>query len=109
VYVSVDWFMFDSAALFWLLLGIMGLIAACLLLMAYEMARRDRGGRTREPARAAKECAYFFGFLSKYPFDKPIPNECFGCVLALSCIKAVEPVGAEAVAVKKVEAASVQH
>jgi len=100
--------MFDSASLFWLLLGIMGMIAACLLLMAYEMAKRDHGGRTKEPARAAKECAYFFGFLSKYPFDKPIPNECFGCVLALSCIKAVESERMEAAGEKKVEAVPIQ-
>ncbi len=82
--------MFDFATLFWLLLGIMALITACLLLIAYEMAKKDMG-RTKEPAKAAKECAYYFGFLSKYPLDKPVPSECFGCVLTLSCIKAVEP------------------
>jgi len=99
--------MFDFATLFWLLLGIMALITACLLLIAYEMVKRDKG-RTRESARAASECAYFFGFLSKYLFDKPIPNECFGCVLALSCIKAVAPVKGKA-GEKKVAVVKVQH
>jgi len=99
--------MFDFATLFWLLLGIMALITACLLLIAYEMAKKDRG-RTREPAKAAKECAYYFGFLSKYPLDKPVPSECFGCVLTLSCIKAVEPAKKKAEE-GKVEVAALQH
>ncbi len=89
------------------MLGIMALIAACLLLVAYEMAKRERG-RTREPARAAKECAYYFGFLSKYPLDKPIPDECFGCVLALSCVKAVESPRKKAEE-RKIEVAKLQH
>jgi len=99
--------MFDFATLFWLLLGIMALITVCLLLIGYEMAKRDRV-RTREPAKAARECAYYFGFLSKYPLDKPIPDECFGCVLALSCTKAVEPVKDKAKK-GKVELAAVQR
>ncbi len=99
--------MFDFATLFWLLLGIMALITACLLLIAYEMAKKD-SGRTKEPARAAKECAYYFGFLSKYPLDKPVPSECFGCVLTLSCIKAVEPPKRKAEQ-RKIEAATLQH
>lgn len=99
--------MSDFATLFWLMLGMMALITACLLLIAYEMAKRDRG-RTREPARAVKECAYFFGFLSKYALDKPIPNECFGCVLALSCTKAVEPVKDEPEE-ERIEVAKPQH
>ena len=99
--------MFDFATLFWLLLGIMALITACLLLIAYEMAKKDRG-RTKEPARAAKECVYYFGFLSKYPLDKPVPSECFGCVLTLSCIKAVEHSKKKAEE-GKVKVASLQH
>jgi len=85
----------------------MALITACLLLIAYEMAKKD-SGRTKEPARAAKECSYYFGFLSKYPLDKPVPSECFGCVLTLSCIKAEEPAKSKAKE-KKIEAAALQH
>jgi len=99
--------MFDFVTLFWLMLGIMALITACLLLIAYEMAKRDRG-RTKEPSKAAGECAYYFGFLSKYSLDKPIPDECFGCVLALSCVKAVEPAKSKAEE-GKVKVASLQR
>ncbi len=99
--------MFDFATLFWLLLGLMAMITVCLLLVGYEMAKRDLG-RTREPAEAAKECAYFFGFLSKRTLDKPIPSECFGCVLALSCVKAVESTK-EKTKKRKIGVAKLQH
>ena len=66
------------------------MITVCLLLIGYEMFKRDRA-RTKEPSRAERECTYYFGFLSEYPLTKPIPNECFGCVLALSCVKAAKP------------------
>lgn len=86
--------MFDSSTFFWLILAILVLIAVCLLLIAYEMAKRDmEKDRLRRKTRseALKECAYFFGFLSTYPLGKPVPDECFGCLLALSCVRAAKP------------------
>jgi len=35
------------------------------------------------------ECAHFFGYLSEHPRNQPIPNECFGCLLAIDCVKAL--------------------
>jgi len=86
--------MFDNSVLFWMILGILILITACLLLIAYEMNKRDVGRRSlpaRKRSQAIKECAFFFGFLSEQSVGKPIPEECFGCILALSCIKAKPP------------------
>ena len=86
--------MFESSTLFWMILGILVLITACLLLIAYEMTKRDTGRTSlhaKKRSEALKECAFFFGFLSEQPVGKPIPDECFGCTLALSCIKTTKP------------------
>ena len=85
--------MFEST-LFWMILGILVLITACLLLIAYEMTKRDVGRtglHAKKRSEALKECAFYFGFLSEQPVGKPIPDECFGCTLALSCIKTSKP------------------
>jgi hypothetical protein len=85
--------MFESSTLFWMILGILVLIAACLLLIAYEMTKRDVGKKSvhaKKRSEALKECAFYFGFLSEQPVGIPIPDECFGCTLALSCIKATK-------------------
>jgi hypothetical protein len=85
--------MFESI-LFWMILGILVLITACLLLIAYEMTKGDVGRtnlHAKKRSEALKECAFFFGFLSEQPVGKPIPDECFGCTLALSCIKTAKP------------------
>ena len=86
--------MFDSSVLFWMILGILVLITVCLLLIAYEMNRGDVGRRSlsaKKRSLAMEKCAFFFGFLSEQPIGKPIPEECFGCILALPCIKATKP------------------
>jgi len=86
--------MFENSTLFWMILGILVLITACLLLIAYEMTKKDAGRKsvhTKKRSEALKECAFYFGFLSEQPVGIPIPDECFGCTLALSCIKAAKP------------------
>jgi hypothetical protein len=85
--------MFESSTLFWMILGILVLIAACLLLIAYEISKKDLGRKcahTKKRSEALNECAFYFGFLSEQPDGIPIPDECFGCTLALSCIKATK-------------------
>jgi hypothetical protein len=32
------------------------------------------------------ECPHSFGYLSGYPSDQPIPDECFGCANAIQCM-----------------------
>jgi len=86
--------MFESSTLFWMILGILVLITACLLLIAYEMTKKEMAKKSlhaKKRSEALKECAFFFGFLSEQPVGIPIPDECFGCTLALSCIKAAKP------------------
>ncbi len=78
--------MLDSAALFWLILSALTLVIIGMFLMAYMMLVGDRGKR-REPV-GEKKCAHFFGYLSSYRGLQSIPEECFGCMLAINCIKA---------------------
>ena len=32
------------------------------------------------------ECQHSFGYLSGYPPDQPVPDECFGCPNAIKCM-----------------------
>ena len=32
-----------------------------------------------------QECPHSFGYLSGFPQDEPIPEECFGCPKAIEC------------------------
>ena len=32
------------------------------------------------------ECPHSFGYLSGYPSDQPIPDECFGCPNTINCM-----------------------
>lgn len=34
----------------------------------------------------ASGCAHSFGYLSHYPRNQPIPDECFGCMNAIQCV-----------------------
>ena len=33
-----------------------------------------------------EECPHHFGYLSGYPADQPVPEECFGCANAIACM-----------------------
>ena len=33
-----------------------------------------------------QECAHHYGYLSGYPLDEPIPDECFGCPKVIECM-----------------------
>lgn len=35
---------------------------------------------------AEKVCQHSFGYLSGYPLNQPIPEECFGCTKAIACM-----------------------
>ncbi len=56
----------------------------------YKTAGRDarKSSHAEQRSDNSKECAFFFGFLSERPTGKSIPEECFGCTRALSCLKA---------------------
>jgi len=80
------WGMADSGLLFWLILSALTLVIIGMFLMACMMlmgGRQKRGDLLSEG-----ECAHFFGYLSSYPGLQAIPGECFGCTLAIDCIRA---------------------
>ena len=33
-----------------------------------------------------EECPHHFGYLSGYPADQPVPEECFGCANTIACM-----------------------
>ena len=33
-----------------------------------------------------EECPHHFGYLSGYPSDQPVPEECFGCANVIACM-----------------------
>jgi len=80
--------MLDSALLFWLILSALSLVIVGMFLMAYMMLMGDR--RKRRGPVSEENCAHFFGYLSSYPGRQSIPEECFGCTLAINCIKATQ-------------------
>jgi len=46
------------------------------------MARLEAFDKMEE----TQECAHFYGYLSGYPLDEPIPDECFGCPKVIECM-----------------------
>lgn len=66
------------------------MITECMLLIVYMMKRKDikESPETESLHKTSKECAFYFGFLSERPTGKSIPEECFGCMRAMSCMKA---------------------
>ncbi len=81
--------MLESSTLYWLIVGILVIVTGCVMLVAYRMTHRGARQSSKEEnsSEALKECAFFFGFLSERPTGKTIPEECLGCVRALSCMK----------------------
>ena len=78
--------MLDYNALFALILAALTLVLTGLSLIAYLMITGDREKYERARV-AAHECTHFFGYLARHPRNQPIPDECFGCVSAIDCIK----------------------
>lgn len=85
--------MLESGALYWLIVGILVFATGCVMFVAYRMTHRGAGEICNEESssEAVKECAFFFGFLSEQSTGRIIPEECFGCMRALSCMKTTNP------------------
>lgn len=87
--------MTDSGTLFWLILAALILINTSLFVIVSLIITEDRkkkGLKVKErstPKKKAKqECLHFFGYLAEYRRNQPIPDECFGCTMAMDCIQA---------------------
>jgi len=86
--------MADYTTLFTLILTaltfvIIGIIFIVYIIMIGE--REKKKLQTNESSSVAEEettqdCPHFFGYLSGYPLNEPIPDECFGCTKAIECV-----------------------
>ena len=85
--------MIDVATLFPLILTALTFVVIGMFFIVYLMII---GERERNKLRArldafdkmgeTQECAHHYGYLSGYPLDEPIPDECFGCPKAIECM-----------------------
>ena len=85
--------MVDVGTLFPLVLTALTFVVIGMFFLVYLMIIGEREkNRLRARLEAfgemadAQECYHFFGYLSGYPLDEPIPDECFGCPKAIECM-----------------------
>lgn len=86
--------MVDSNTLFYLILAALILINTCLFLIVYLMFEDKKKTKVKAEtssvaeSKAQQKCLHSFGYLAdEHPKNQPIPEECFGCTLALECIQ----------------------
>jgi len=76
--------------LFRLILVALTLVIICLFVIVVYMIRGDSKSKAETSSRRKmkQKCLHFVGYLaSEHPRGQPIPDECFGCTLALECIQ----------------------
>jgi hypothetical protein len=85
--------MADYGMLFSLILVALTFVIVGMCFIVYIMIIGEREKRMKaegiappQDASASAECPHQFGYLSGYPMDQPIPEECFGCVNAIQCM-----------------------
>jgi len=86
--------MADYGVLFQLMLAALTFVIIGMFFIVYLMIigeREKKKLRAMVSSVAAKreaehQCPHFFGYLSRYPINQPIPEECFGCVRAIECM-----------------------
>ena len=81
--------------LFFLLVAVIAIVNILLFVVIANLLiekREKHKTRKEKIAETEKEipheCAHFFGYLSKQSGKQVIPDECFGCLFALDCLKA---------------------
>jgi len=84
--------MADFSTLFLLILValtfvIIGMFFIVYLMIIGERAKNKLRANMNSSVRAetTRECPHSFGYLSEYPQNEPIPEECFGCPKAIEC------------------------
>ena len=92
--------MVDVGTLFPLVLAALTFVVIGMFFLVYLMIIGEREkNRLRARLEAfgdladAHECYYFFGYLSGYPLEEPIPDECFGCPKAIDCMNTEQETG----------------
>lgn len=87
--------MADFGTLFTLMLVALTFVVVGMCFIVYIMILGEREKRVKAEggsppqqgaAEAEAECPHNFGYLSGYPKDQPIPEECFGCLNAMQCM-----------------------
>jgi len=100
--------MADFATLFTLILVALTFVIVGMCFIVYIMIIGEREKRMKAegispPDQALdEECPHHFGYLSGFPLNQPIPEECFGCVNAIECMNQQRQV-AEAEAIGSTE------
>jgi hypothetical protein len=94
--------MADFGTLFTLILVALTFVIVGMCFIVYIMIIGERDKRMRAEgvpnldAEPEPGCPHHFGYLSGFPIDQPIPDECFGCLDAVQCMdpkaRAVEAV-----------------
>jgi len=75
--------------LFRLILVALTLTIICLFVLVVYMIRSDSNSMVNASSgrKAKQKCLHFVGYLAdEHPRGKPIPEECFGCTVAMECI-----------------------
>jgi len=84
--------MADFGMLFTLILVALTFIIVGMCFIVYMMIIGEREKRMRAEGVPVSDvepelgCPHYFGYLSGFPLDQSIPDECFGCVDAVQCM-----------------------
>jgi hypothetical protein len=84
--------MADFGALFTLMLVALTFVVVGMCFIVYIMIIGEREKRRLAESGSVldeqldEECPHHLGYLSGYPADQPVPEECFGCVNAIQCM-----------------------
>ena len=84
--------MADFGMLFTLVLVVLTFVIVGMAFIVYIMIigerekRRKAEGVPNLDEEPEPGCPHHFGYLSGFPVDQPIPDECFGCVDAVQCM-----------------------
>jgi hypothetical protein len=84
--------MTDFGLLFTLTLVALTFVVVGMCFIVYIMIIGEREKRRRAESGAMadeqlnEECPHYLGYLSGYPADQPVPEECFGCANTVQCM-----------------------
>lgn len=85
--------MADLGTLFMLILTALTFVVIGMGFIVYIMIIGEREKKKLKAERIAaatmdtpENCPHYLGYLSEFPKDQPVPDECFGCMKAIQCV-----------------------
>jgi len=84
--------MADFGVLFTLILVALAFVIVGMCFIVYMMILGEREKRLKAEGVPVSDvelelgCPHYFGYLSGFPLDQSIPDECFGCADAMQCM-----------------------